>query len=288
VTSTKAYAKVNLLLRVMGRRANGYHDLEMVNVSVDLFDVVTIEPADRLELRVTDASGRSLASLPTDQRNIAWRAAEAVASAQGIEPHWRITLEKRIPIGAGLAGGSTDAAGILRLLGRALPELDRIALSLGADVPYCLDGRPALVEGIGERITPFAMAAPLDLLLVNPGFEVSTRSVFEAHGGRGLVEAGAAASLVEALKIGDRAEIGRRLANDLQAVTARLHPEVSALLDRLVAAGAEAVLMSGSGPTVFGLFASPADAAAAGARFAADGTFARPVRTLSGAPASCP
>jgi 4-diphosphocytidyl-2-C-methyl-D-erythritol kinase len=255
----------------------------MVNVSVDLCDVVTIEPADRLELRVLDGEGRPLSSLPLDERNIAWRAAEAAARAGGVEPRWRITIEKRIPIGAGLAGGSTDAAGVLRLLGREIPDLDRIALSLGADVPYCLDGRPALVEGIGERITPFALATPLDLLLVNPGFEVSTRSVFEAHGGRGLVAAGAAARLVDALEIGDRIGIGRRLANDLQAVTAGLHPEVPALCDRLTAAGAEAVLMSGSGPTVFGLFASSASAEAAADGFAADGIFACPVRTISGA-----
>lgn len=283
MTSAKAYAKVNLLLRVVGRRPDGYHDLEMVNVAVDLHDVVTIEPADRLELRVLDELGRPLAALPADHRNIAWRAAEAVARAQGIEPRWRITLEKRIPIGAGLAGGSTDAAGVLRLLGGELPELARIALALGADVPYCLDGRPALVTGIGERIVPFAMSAPLDLLLVNPGFAVATRSVFAAHGGRGAVAAGAAVRLIDALKIGDRAEVGRRLANDLQSVTARLHPEVPALLDRLAAVGAEAVMMSGSGPTVFGIFASAAAAAEAAVGFAADGLFAHPVKTLAAA-----
>lgn len=215
---TLAHAKINLFLRVVGRRANGYHDLEMVNVSIDLADRVFVEPAERLTLEIDPPI------LPVDERNIAYRAARGRPA--------RIRIEKRIPIGAGLAGGSTDAAAVLRLLGDTSD-----ALSLGADVPYCLYGKPAIVRGIGEIIEPITLNIPRHLVLCNPGFEVSTREIFERW--KGPSEARDPRSLFH---------------NDLQAVTANLHPEVDRFIAELKRLGAIEAMMSGSGPTVFGIF----------------------------------
>lgn len=281
MASTLAHAKLNLLLEVKGRRADGYHELEMVNVSLDLADRVHVEPAARLELAVTGGSE----PLPADARNLAWRAAEALGA-----PAVRITLEKEIPVGAGLAGGSTDAAAVLRLLGAERSDLPDLGLALGADVPYCLDGRPALVGGIGERLHVFRPGLDLHLVVANPGFAVSTREIFTALAAPPIATEPAArddsparrlvAALTQARDEGDLRSMAPLLDNDLEAVTTRLYPAVAALRDRFEATGALAARMSGSGPTVYGLYANAAAARAAAAQLEGAAPFLRVARVV--------
>lgn len=284
-----APAKLNLLLKVLGRRADGYHELEMVNVSLDLADAVTVDPAPAFALEI--AGGSEV--LPCDERNIAWRAAAALAPEGQPLPPVRIRIAKRIPVGAGLAGGSTDAAAVLRLLGADRPDLPARALALGADVPYCLDGRPAVVEGIGERIEPFRVGVPLHLVIANPGFPVLTREVFEALAAgpyRGAPSAGLSRGRRLADALGrargrrDLAALSPILENDLEPVTCRLHPEVADLLDRMRDAGALAARMSGSGPTVYGLFADADAAARAAEQMASHAPFVTTARALGAGP----
>lgn len=245
----KACAKINLFLKVNGRRSDGYHDLEMVNVSIDLADEVTLEPAETLSLRVNNSA------LPADARNIAWRAASAWGVARGVSPNYRICIDKNIPVGAGLAGGSTDAAAVLKLLGGE--GLSEIGLTLGADIPYCLYGRPAVVRGIGEIIEPIAIPETLHFVLVNPGFEVSTRTIFENITS---YSKGSSKPLVDALAVGDLDSICAHISNDLEPVTRRLNPKVDDLIRMLQEHGAVGAFMSGSGPTVYGLYRSASEA----------------------------
>ncbi len=254
--SLSAPAKVNLGLRITGRRRDGYHELESLFVPLDL--------ADRVELEVgppAAGSGGSPVTLqvegagpevPRGPDNLAARAAEAFLEASGASRAVRIRLTKRIPAAAGLGGGSSDAGAVLRGLARRLPRalapgaLAEVALRLGADVPYFLDPRPAWVRGIGERIEPCPGVPSLALLLVNPGAPLETRSVFEAF---------------DALAPGApsrAAEPGRPglppVRNDLEPAAVRLCPPIARLRERLRRLGAEAVGLSGSGPTVFGVF----------------------------------
>lgn len=266
--TTIARAKVNLLLRVLARRADGYHELEMVNVSLDLADAVSIESAPVFSFRIThDPDAPPTEALPTDRGNIAVRAAEEAARLLGRNDPVRITLTKRIPIAAGLAGGSTDAAAVLRLLAPGHPDLAVAALRLGADVPFCLSGAPAIVRGIGEQIEPIRVKTPLNLVVANPGFSVSTKTVFEAWRSDGRsAPSDAVLRLTDALAAGDLDFALASTANDLQDVTTRLYPEVQTLLDRMNDAGAIRSQMSGSGPTVLGFFRSATEARQAAER----------------------
>lgn len=287
VPTAFAPAKLNLLLKVLGRRVDGYHELEMVNVSLDLADSVAVDPAPEFSLAISGGSE----PLPCDERNIAWRAASALAGAGQPLPGFRIRIAKRIPVGAGLAGGSTDAAAVLRLLGSERADLPDLALAIGADVPYCLDGRPAVVEGVGERIEPFRVGVPLHFVIANPGFPVLTREVFEALAAgpfRGALATGLsrgrrlADSLGRARGRRDLAALSPILENDLEPVTCRLYPAVADLLDRMRDSGALAARMSGSGPTVYGLFADAESAARGAEHLAAYAPFVTPARALGG------
>lgn len=277
----------------MGKRPDGYHELEMVNVSLDLHDTITVTPKATLSLDVRGGSE----PLPMDSRNLVWRAAAALAAPGSHPPAVHITIDKRIPIGAGLAGGSTDAAAILRLMGEGRPDLSALALALGADIPFCLDGRPAIVRGIGERIFPIPITIPLHIVVANPGFSVSTREIFTALAANPISETSsavdtssstnppsAADELATALATSEPttpAMLASKLSNDLQAVTTRLYPAVAALLDAVRASGAYLAQMSGSGPTVFGLYATAEEAKAGAERLAAHAPFVRRARVIS-------
>jgi 4-diphosphocytidyl-2-C-methyl-D-erythritol kinase len=293
VLSTSAHAKLNLLLNVLGRFPNGYHDLEMVNISIDLADEISIEPAAAPAVVVrTEFASRTLEAsaaepVPLDDRNIALQALKRVCAAKGVAPNFRVTIVKRIPVGAGLAGGSTDAAAVLRLMGDGVDNLDAIALEIGADVPFCLQRAPAIVRGVGERITPIRVACPLYIALVNPGFAVATKSIFQAVALDGIRARGEGSRrsggdrLASELASGDVDRVARCLENDLQSVTTRLHPAVAALINDMRAAGAAGALMSGSGPSVFGLFRDSSAARGAAAWFAPRVSFARACEIVS-------
>jgi 4-diphosphocytidyl-2-C-methyl-D-erythritol kinase len=281
VLSTPAHAKINLLLNVLGRFPNGYHDLEMVNVSIDLADHISIETSDRPEIVIRVEGAPPSEPLPDDDRNIAMKALRRICAERGIEPNFRILIVKRIPVGAGLAGGSTDAAAVLRLMGEDVPNRDAIALEIGADVPFCLHRGPAIVRGVGEKITPLALGAPLHLALVNPGFSVATRAVFQEFPSSAYRKSGHGDAFAATLASGDIDRIAKELENDLQSVTTRLHPAVGTLVHEMRAAGAAGVLMSGSGPTVFGVFRDAAAAQGAAAWFAPRVPFACACGTVS-------
>lgn len=257
----RAPAKLNLDLLVTGRRADGYHLLDSLVVFLDLGDTLAVEPGPALELAVT---GPMAAGLDAGPGNLVLRAARALAERAGVVAGARLTLEKHLPVAAGIGGGSADAAAALRLLdrfwGTGLPPADLAALAgpLGADVPVCLAGRPARMLGVGDRLEPVPGLPALDLVLANPRRPLATAAVFQA-----LELAPGAARPPGAAR--DLA--GSR--NDLEAPARRLMPEIGALLAALAAEpGCGLARMSGSGPTCFGLFPDAAAARAAAARLA--------------------
>lgn len=255
--SLQTYAKVNLTLDIMGRRKDGYHLLESVMQSVSLSDLVIVrkQPAE-----ITIST--DVPHLPTDQRNICWQAADAffkqaAIAAGGAE----IEIKKRIPIAAGLGGGSSNAAAVLIGLNKLfntdfnLQKLQEIGLSVGADVPFCLQGGTALVQGIGETVTPLAPLAAAGMVLVKPEGGVSTAQVYKAldpnsHGSSFTRQ------LLPLLRTNSSPEaLGAVMGNALETAGMRLVPEAAIWKRRLLDGGAAAAVMSGSGPTVFGLFA---------------------------------
>ena len=256
----EAYAKLNLTLAVLFRRADGYHALEMLMQSVTLSDTVTVRKAS--DVTVT-ASGMTL---PYD--NTLLRAAEGYRRQTGCGAN--IHVVKRIPAEAGLGGGSADAAAVLAAMDRLYGDLDgaslhSLALSVGADVPFCLfaerGGSLALARGVGEELTPIALPAPLYFVVAKPGAGVSTRRLFQA-----LTlprEAPDTMGALRAIAAGDPGALGGKLFNALQAPAETLVPEIRTLCEKLSRAGALGTSMTGSGSAVFGLFSSEAAAEAA-------------------------
>ena len=265
-----APAKVNLYLHVTGRRADGYHLLDSLVAFAGVADEVAVTAADDLSLTV---AGPMAAALAGEADNIILRAARRLAEAAGVAARARIVLTKRLPVAAGVGGGSADAAaalrGLMRLWGLAPPadELARLGLALGADVPVCLSGRPTLLSGVGETLRPAPPLPPAWLLLANPRTPLATPAVFEARGG-----AFSAADPLTDPPADARALAGALAArrNDLTAAACALAPTVATLLADL-AALPDCLLarMSGSGATCFGLFADRRAAEAAAAALAA-------------------
>src|SRR5215472_12465175 len=230
-----APAKINLYLHVLGRRADGYHLLDSLVAFADIGDWVSAAPADTLSLTVSGPEGAALAGLGDD--NLVLRAARAFATHHGVTAGAALHLDKQLPAASGIGGGSSDAAATLRALaalwGRPIDETAmRIAASLGADVPACLDGRPVWVGGIGERLDPLPALPPLGIVLANPRRELATGSVFGARqdafspGERPRTTFADAVALIGLL---------RECRNDLAAAALQLMPEIATLLERLAA-----------------------------------------------------
>lgn len=264
--TVEAWAKVNLYLHVTGRRDDGYHLLDSLVAFAGIGDTVTVSPADRLILDLNGPTAPALAAETGD--NIVLRAARALADVAGIAAHAHIRLTKRLPVAAGIGGGSADAAATLRALCRLwnvsldAARLHALALSLGADVPVCLGGRPARMFGIGERLEPAPALPPAWLVLVNPREALSTPAVFQARHGCFSDPAPLTAPPPDA---GELAAMLKQRRNDLTAAAIALCPAVSVALDHLARQpGCLLARMSGSGATCFGLFAeAPAATAAA-------------------------
>jgi 4-diphosphocytidyl-2-C-methyl-D-erythritol kinase len=284
LVAERAPAKINLFLRVTGRRADGYHELDSMFLPIGIADSVRIEirPAAQAAVMLRcDA-----ASLAAAQSNLASRAAMAFMQEYDLAAQVSIDLQKRIPVGAGLGGGSSDAGAVLRMMA-ALCEvahddrLARVAVALGADVPYFLDPRPARVRGIGERREPIATIAPLALVLAVPPMVVPTARIFAALSPEQWSGPAPAADLEEILA-GNLTP--RILVNDLAAPAMRLYPEIGRLSTILREEGARAAQMSGSGGAVFGIFADREDAERAASRVRARAREARvfATRTTSG------
>jgi 4-diphosphocytidyl-2-C-methyl-D-erythritol kinase len=264
-----APAKLNLTLEIVGRRADGFHLLDSLVAFTEYGDTVAVEADDRLSLAMTGRFGAALEGDPAE--NLVLRAARLLAAAGGVMPRAALHLTKRLPIASGIGGGSSDAAAALLALAElwrlspAPEDLARLALELGADVPVCLAGRTARLEGIGERIGPAPRLPAAPILLVNPGRGLPTPQVFRAR--RGGFSAGAGPNGVLAASPADSSELAAALAgsgNDLTEAAIALLPAVATVLAALdTASGRLMARMSGSGATCFALFATDAAAAAA-------------------------
>jgi 4-diphosphocytidyl-2-C-methyl-D-erythritol kinase len=263
MTARRSPAKINLCLRVLGRRADGYHDILSLMQRIDLCDEMTFAASGggiRVRCPGTD--------LPEDEGNIVTRAAAAFFARTGARPDIEIVIRKRIPVAAGLGGGSSNAATTLMTLndlsGTPLsqPELMEMGARLGADVPFFLFGRTAWATGIGERLEEAPPLPPCWLVLVNPGFEIPTRTVYQGLN-LGLTKEPIHYSIPRFFTV---EELVRGLANDLEGVSIRLHPVLDEIKTLLLGNGACGALMSGSGPTVFGIFADGQSAGDAATR----------------------
>jgi 4-diphosphocytidyl-2-C-methyl-D-erythritol kinase len=274
----RAFAKINLFLRVTGRRADGYHELDSIFVPISLCDRIAIEVRPAATSSVTLRC--NVASLSDTQTNLAARAAHEFMREFGISAQVMLDLEKTIPAGAGLGGGSSDAGTVLRMLTSMIAPTDadsherlhRIAVGLGADVPFFLNPRPSRVSGIGERIEVLEKFPMLHLVIAVPPLEVPTASVFKEL--RREEWSGAASSEdIDGITRG--AIAGRHLVNDLEAPAMRLYPQIARLKALLQECGAYASSMSGSGGSIFGIFpdADAARVAAISLRGKAPGSF---------------
>ncbi len=259
----KAQAKLNWTLDITGKRTDGYHLLDMLMQPISLCDTLTIEESGSLSLHIEGNE-----ALQTEPDNLALRAAQALQKAVGTQKGARIALKKHIPTGAGLGGGSADAAAVLKglnglwKLNLPLKSLQDIGLSLGADVPFCLAGAPMRVRGIGERLSPLAVGRTFELVLIKPCEGLSTREVFTRSDGMTPLHPQTAA-VMDALALGDLPLLRASAANALLPAALFLRPELSAALEALSQAGAPFVSMTGSGAVVYGAFKTAAEADAA-------------------------
>jgi 4-diphosphocytidyl-2-C-methyl-D-erythritol kinase len=250
----KAPAKINLSLDVLNKRPDGYHEVEMIMTTIDL--------ADRIELSLLEKDQIVIHShnrfVPDDQRNLAYQAAHLLKERYEVKKGVVITIDKSIPVAAGLAGGSSDAAATLRGLnqlwglGLTLDELAVIGAEIGSDVSFCVYGGTALAKGRGEEITELPAPPTCWVILAKPFIGVSTADVYRRLDVN-RVEHPNTAEMIKGISNGDYQQVCQNMGNVLESVTLNLHPEVALIKEQMKRFGADAVLMSGSGPTVFGL-----------------------------------
>ena len=263
--SLKAYGKINLGLDVLRRREDGYHEVRMVMQTVGLYD--------RIDLVRKDAPGiaveTNLHYLPANENNLAWKAASLLMEEFQVKEGVQIRLRKFLPVAAGMAGGSSDAAAVLfgvnKMFGLGLTrcQLMERGVAIGADVPYCVLRGTALSEGIGEILTPLPPVPQCQVLIVKPAVSVSTRFVYEHLKADQLRpdQHPDIDGMLEAIRRGDLYGIAGCLGNALETVTIPAYPVIGQIKEQMMERGSIGCLMSGSGPTVFGLFSSPRAAA---------------------------
>ncbi len=264
-TFQKAYAKINIGLDVLRRRDDGYHEVRMIMQTVRICDELLFEKSRQPGIILkTDNE-----ELPVNGDNLICKAAALLFRERGITEGVKITLTKRIPIAAGMAGGSSDAAATMRGLnelfemGYSMQELQALGVTLGADIPYCLVGGTMLSEGIGEILTPLPAPPDCFLVVAKPDVNVSTGFVYGNLRADRLTYHPDIDGIIVALKEGSLDGISDRLGNVLETVTAKEYPVIEELKELMRHKGALNALMSGSGPTVFGIFAELSDAEAA-------------------------
>lgn len=256
-TTQKAYAKINLGLDVLRRREDGYHEVKMIMQTVDICDDLVFQRTAQPGIRIETDNGE----LPTDQNNLIYKAADLLMRERGIAEGVRIMLTKRIPIAAGMAGGSSDAAATMRGLNRlfdmgySTEDLQKLGVKLGADIPYCIVGGTMLSEGIGEILSPLPSPPDCYLVVAKPDINVSTRFVYENLHADSLTVHPDIDGMMEAIRAGSLQGMTDRLGNVLETVTIREYPVIEEIKETLRREGARNALMSGSGPTVFGIYA---------------------------------
>ena len=252
----KSLAKINLGLDVLGRRENGYHDVRMVMQTIYLYDDVTLNKTEESGIQLKT----NLTYLPTDEKNIAYKAAKMLIEEFNIKEGVEIILNKHIPVAAGMAGGSSNAAAVLvgmnRLfnLGLSQEELKERGVKLGADVPYCIMRGTVLAEGIGEVLTPLAPMPKCYVLVAKPGISVSTKTVYEKLDAKEIENHPDIDGVIAGLDEGDLKKIAASMGNVLEHVTITDYPIIEDIKNVMKEEGALNAMMSGSGPTVFGIF----------------------------------
>nr|WP_245350126.1 4-(cytidine 5'-diphospho)-2-C-methyl-D-erythritol kinase [Cytobacillus eiseniae] len=250
----KAPAKINLSLDVLHKREDGFHEVEMIMTTIDLADRIELQLIEKDEIKIISHNR----FVPDDQRNLAYQAAYLLKERFKVNKGVAITIEKIIPVAAGLAGGSSDAAAVLRGLnqlwdlGLTIDELAEIGAEIGSDVSFCVYGGTALATGRGEIIEELPAAPTCWIILAKPFIGVSTADVYRRLQLNRITHPNTRA-MIEAIENGDYEGVCSYVGNVLEDVTFSLHPEVAQIKDQMKRFGADAVLMSGSGPTVFGL-----------------------------------
>lgn len=263
----KALAKINLGLDVLRRREDGYHEVKMIMQTISLHDDLEIRRIKTPEIQVKT----NLYYLPTNENNLVYKAAKLLMDEFGIKEGVAIQLKKRIPVAAGMAGGSTDGAAVLwgmnqmYGLGLSRQELMERGVKLGADVPYCVQRGTALAEGIGERLSVLPSMPKCTILIAKPGISVSTKFVYENLHANDLKseQHPDVDRMIEAMKEKNLDLLCERMGNVLETVTIPAYPVIQEIKEHMMACGAAGAMMSGSGPTVFGIFHSPVQAKAA-------------------------
>jgi 4-diphosphocytidyl-2-C-methyl-D-erythritol kinase len=251
-----AMAKINLGLDVTGKRPDGYHELRMVMQMINLYDKIEIIKLETPEIIVET----NLSFLPVNENNIVYKATQLLMNKFHLTQGVRIVLEKHIPVAAGMAGGSSDAATVLYgmnklfSLGMTKNQMMEEGVKLGADVPYCVLRTTALSEGIGEILTTLPPMPKCHIVIAKPGISVSTKAVFGKLRVNEIEKHPDIDGIVEAIKAGSLTDIASRLGNTLEEVTIKDYPVIAQIKEDMIVQGALGALMSGSGPTVFGIF----------------------------------
>lgn len=251
----RSYAKINLTLDVLGKRADGYHDVEMIMQTVSLFDLIIVDKS-----RDGISVNTNLKYLPNNEKNIAYKAAQLFFERTGISGGARIIIHKNIPVAAGLAGGSGNGAAVLHAMNKlynaelSVEELCEMGAKLGADVPYCLTGGTQLATGIGEVLTPLPPMKQTTVLIVKPPINVSTGSVYEKIDAAPIEKRPDTKKIIDALNTGDVETVAKNLCNVMESVTETMYPAIGGIKRKMLINGAIGAVMSGSGPSVFGFF----------------------------------
>ena len=269
----RAMAKINLALDVLGKRPDGYHDVRMIMQTISMYDALDIQIKKEPGIELST----NLPYVPADSRNLAYKAADLLMQEFHIKEGLQIHLEKFIPVSAGMAGGSSDAAAVLVgvnnlfRLGLSQEELMKRGSTLGADIPYCVMRGTALAEGIGEKLTPLPSVPECFVLVGKPPVSVSTKAAYESLRLDAIDQRPDIDGMIESLKAGDLRGITSRMQNVFQPGISEAHPVIGDIIKLMEENGAMKAIMSGSGPSVFGVYERRKDASNAAEKLRASG-----------------
>lgn len=259
----KSRAKINLSIDVLGKRQDGYHLVEMIMQTIDLYDLIEINEKDNDQITIKSTSDE----IPLDCNNLVYKAANLIKQTFNINKGVEIHIKKNIPVAAGMAGGSSNAAAVLVGLNKlwnldlSNQQLEEIGLKLGADVPFCINGGAVLASGIGEELIPIkGLTKDVCILVCKPDLFVSTREVYECIDSKDIDKRPNNKFLIECLKNEDTRQLAENMFNVLEGVTVDKHPVIQQIKDIMTSNRALGAMMSGSGPTVFGLYENREDA----------------------------
>lgn len=259
----KSRAKINLSIDVLGKREDGYHLVEMIMQTIDLYDLIEINEKDNDQITIKSTSDE----IPLDCNNLVYKAANLIKKTFNINKGVEIHIKKNIPVAAGMAGGSSNAAAALVGLNKlwnlnlSNQQLEKIGLKLGADVPFCINGGAVLASGIGEELTPIkGLTKDVCILVCKPDLFVSTKEVYECIDSKDIDKRPNNKFLIECLKNEDTRQLAENMFNVLEGVTMDKHPVIQQIKDIMTNNRALGAMMSGSGPTVFGLYENREDA----------------------------